>query len=159
MKTEEIDTTAGFHNIYLNIHKALRAFMGETLVAGGCLDADDGDDVAVVLEQVRVLRAILTTYLEDEDRFLHAALEARQHRARSCPARVRAAAADRCGWRWPRSGASGSDAATVPAADCSNRYLVGTKMSIQSAEPIGAAKKVTVELASSYRCACRKSYG
>jgi hypothetical protein len=78
MKTEEIDTTAGFHNIYLNIHKALRAFMGETLVAGGCLDADDGDDVAVVLEQVRVLRAILTTYLEDEDRFLHAALEARQ---------------------------------------------------------------------------------
>jgi len=78
MKTAEIDTTTGRYNIYLNIHKALRALMGETLVAVGRLDADDDNDVAVVLEQVRALHAILAMHLEHENRFLHPALEARQ---------------------------------------------------------------------------------
>lgn len=78
MKTAEIDTTAGRYNIYLNIHKALRAFMSQTLVAVGRLDADDGSEVADVLEQVRALHAILSTHLEHENRFLHPALEARQ---------------------------------------------------------------------------------
>jgi len=42
MKTAEIDTTAGRYNIYLNIHKALRTFMSETLVTVGRVNPSGG---------------------------------------------------------------------------------------------------------------------
>lgn len=66
------------YNIYANIHKALRASMGETLVAVGRLDADDDSEIAAVLDQVRALHAFLSAHLDHEDRFLHTAMEARQ---------------------------------------------------------------------------------
>lgn len=87
MRTAEIDTTVGRYNIYLNIHKALRAFMSETLVGVGRLDADDNGEVIVVLEQVRALHAILATHLEHENRFLHPALEGRQPGSSAASAR------------------------------------------------------------------------
>lgn len=66
------------YNIYANIHKALRASMGESLVAVGHLDADDETEVAAVLEQLRALHRFLTVHLEHENRFVHPAMEARQ---------------------------------------------------------------------------------
>lgn len=78
MNTAVSDSTAGRYNIYVNIHKALRAFMGEALVAVGRLDADDDIEVVAVLEQLRALHTILTAHIEHENRFMHPAMEARQ---------------------------------------------------------------------------------
>jgi hypothetical protein len=62
VKTAISDSTAGRYNIYANIHKALRAFMGEAPVAVGRLDADDDTEVAAVAEQLRVLHTILASH-------------------------------------------------------------------------------------------------
>lgn len=78
MDTARINVGAGRYNIYLNIHKALRAFMSETLIAVGRLDAHDDDEVGAVLEQLRALHTILVEHVEHENRFLHPALEGRQ---------------------------------------------------------------------------------
>ncbi|HVY66079.1 MAG TPA: hemerythrin domain-containing protein [Gammaproteobacteria bacterium] len=63
---------------YRPIHKALRAFMSDTLIAVGRMDTNDDGDVTVTLEQARSLLAILTIHLEDENRFVHVAMEARR---------------------------------------------------------------------------------
>jgi hemerythrin-like domain-containing protein len=65
-------------NMYVPIHKALRAFMADTLTAVGRLDPTDEGEVAVTLDQTRSLLAALTMHLESEDRFVHAAMEARR---------------------------------------------------------------------------------
>jgi hypothetical protein len=65
-------------NMYVPIHKALRAFMGDTLAGVGRLDPADDSDVGVTLEQVRGLLAALTLHLESENRFVHPAMEARR---------------------------------------------------------------------------------
>jgi hypothetical protein len=65
-------------NMYRPIHKALRAFMSDTLVAVGRMDANDEAEVAVTLDQARTLLQVLTIHLEDENRFVHAAMEARR---------------------------------------------------------------------------------
>jgi len=64
--------------LYRPIHKALRAFLSDTLVAVGRMDTNDDGDVAVTLDQIRSLLAILKIHLEDENRFVHAAMEARR---------------------------------------------------------------------------------
>ena len=66
------------YELYRPIHKALRAFMSDTLSVVGRMDANDEHDVAAALEQVRSLLAVLTIHLEDENRFVHAAMEARR---------------------------------------------------------------------------------
>lgn len=65
-------------DLYRPIHKALRAFMSDTLVAVGSLDIDDEADVTVVVDQTRGLLAMLAVHLDDENRFVHAAMEARR---------------------------------------------------------------------------------
>jgi Hemerythrin HHE cation binding domain len=65
-------------NMYRPIHKALRAFMSDTLVAVGRMDTNDEAEVAVTLDQARTLLQVLTIHLEDENRFVHAAMEARR---------------------------------------------------------------------------------
>jgi Hemerythrin HHE cation binding domain len=65
-------------NMYVPIHKALRAFMSDTLTAVGRLDAADDDDVTVAIEQARSLLATMTLHLESENRFVHPAMEARR---------------------------------------------------------------------------------
>jgi hypothetical protein len=65
-------------DIYRPIHKALRAFMSDTLVTVGRMDPDDDHDVAVALEQTRSLLTILTVHLEHENQFVHTAMEARR---------------------------------------------------------------------------------
>jgi hypothetical protein len=74
----EIAPPAKRFELYRPIHKALRAFMSDTLAAVGRMDAEDESDVAVTLEQARNLLAVLTIHLDDENRFVHAAMEARR---------------------------------------------------------------------------------
>lgn len=66
------------HELYRPIHKALRAFMSDTLSTVGRMDTNDEHDVAAALAQIRSLLTVLTIHLEDENRFVHAAMEARR---------------------------------------------------------------------------------
>jgi Hemerythrin HHE cation binding domain len=65
-------------DFYRPIHKALRAFMSDTLVAVGRMDPEDDHDVTVALEQARSLLSVLASHLEHENQFVHAAMEARR---------------------------------------------------------------------------------
>jgi hypothetical protein len=69
---------AGRFDIYLGVHKGLRSFMADTLTSVGRLDARDADDVARTLAQVRGLLDACRHHLNAEDRFIHAAMEARR---------------------------------------------------------------------------------
>ncbi|SEI63892.1 hypothetical protein [Frateuria terrea] len=64
------------HNIYGFIHKALRHFLSDTLVALGRLDVADAQETDTVLAQARQLLALCRMHLEHENRFVHPALEA-----------------------------------------------------------------------------------
>ncbi|RJG06122.1 hypothetical protein D3870_08995 [Noviherbaspirillum cavernae] len=66
------------YDIYAIIHKALRAFMCDTLVSVGNADADDAKEVAAVLAQVRELAAFCASHLKHENDFVHPAMEAAQ---------------------------------------------------------------------------------
>ena len=66
------------YELYRPIHKALRAFMSDTLSVVGRMDTNDEHDVTAALAQVRSLLAVLAIHLEDENRFVHAAMEARR---------------------------------------------------------------------------------
>lgn len=79
------------YDIYAEIHKALRAFMGDTLARLGALDARDADETAAVLGQVRDLLALCQAHLEHENEFLHRAMEAR------CPGSAAATGEDHVG--------------------------------------------------------------
>lgn len=76
------DTVAGpaaapRYNMYGFIHKALRAFMGDTLTRIGRMDPDDAVDLEGGLDQLRELLDLCRRHLEHENRFVHPALEAR----------------------------------------------------------------------------------
>lgn len=71
-------TASTRYDIYVNIHKAMRAFMTDTLTAVGRMDPDDGEDVAATLEQVRSLLGACLDHLDHENRFVHPAMEARR---------------------------------------------------------------------------------
>ena len=70
--------TAERFNIYTQIHKGLRAFMSEVLVAVGRADPDDLSEVDSTLESVRALLAFAQVHLEHEEHFIHPAMEARR---------------------------------------------------------------------------------
>lgn len=65
-------------DMYTLVHKGIRAFMGATLEAVGRMDANDRDEVAHVIAQVRSLATFLRAHLHHENQFVHPALEARQ---------------------------------------------------------------------------------
>jgi len=67
------------YNIYRVIHKALRAFMTDTLQKVGRADIDDDCERTQALESVRALLATCLGHLRHENEFVHPALE----RARS----------------------------------------------------------------------------
>lgn len=64
-------------DLYVFIHKGLRALMTDTLVATGRMDTEDGENVAAVLLQLDTLLEVCTTHLRHEDEFVHAAMERR----------------------------------------------------------------------------------
>ena len=69
---------AGRYDLYLNIHRALRLYLTDTLNRFGRLDADDVEDRTAALGQLRDMLEICELHIEDENRFVHAALEARR---------------------------------------------------------------------------------
>src|SRR5262249_39180332 len=62
---------------YRFIHKALRAFMADTLLLWSSADPFDACEVAEALQQLRALLDMCRGHLEHEDRFVHPAMEAR----------------------------------------------------------------------------------
>lgn len=64
-------------DLYAGIHKALRAQMGDTLVAVGRMDAADGLDLAEATDRLLLLLATCASHLRHENEFLHTAMQAR----------------------------------------------------------------------------------
>jgi hypothetical protein len=64
-------------DMYSGIHKALRAFMADTLLALGRMDPADEADVAQATGRVLELVAVCAGHLQHENEFVHAAIEAR----------------------------------------------------------------------------------
>jgi hypothetical protein len=65
-------------DLYLFVHKGLRACLGDTLARCGRPDCGDSADVARTLAQVRALLALCRAHLDKEERYLHPAMEARR---------------------------------------------------------------------------------
>lgn len=68
---------AGRMDLYVTIHKGLRAFMSDTLVRVGRMDVDDPQEVDRVCAQVMALAGLCRSHLEHENTFVHPALQAR----------------------------------------------------------------------------------
>jgi hypothetical protein len=64
-------------DMYSGIHKALRAFMADTLLALGRMDPVDEADVEQATGRVLELVAVCAGHLQHENEFVHAAIEAR----------------------------------------------------------------------------------
>lgn len=69
------------HDIYLGIHKGIRAFMCHALTRLGRVDLDDAAELADTLAGVEVLLDFCRAHLEHEDGIIHPALEARLPRS------------------------------------------------------------------------------
>lgn len=67
----------GRFDLYARIHKALRAFMTDTLGRAGRTDIHDEADVRGMLAQVRELLAACEQHVEKENNYVHVAIEAR----------------------------------------------------------------------------------
>jgi hypothetical protein len=64
-------------DLYAGIHKALRAFMTDTLGRVGRLDVFDADESARTLAQLEGLLTLCESHIAHENQFVHAAIEAR----------------------------------------------------------------------------------
>ena len=64
-------------DLYAGIHKALRAFLADTLLAIGRMDADDDLELAQCTERVLQLLDLCRSHLAHENAFVHTAIEAR----------------------------------------------------------------------------------
>jgi hypothetical protein len=64
-------------DLYGSIHKALRAFMTDTLLALGRVDVEDEQALADATARVTALMDFCVAHLEHENRFVHTAMEAR----------------------------------------------------------------------------------
>lgn len=65
-------------DLYSGIHKALRAFMSDTLLGLGRMDVEDDLEFAQTCDRVMQLLDMCRSHLHHENQFLHAAMEARQ---------------------------------------------------------------------------------
>ena len=64
-------------DLYAGVHKALRAFMADTLLAVGRMDSEDPQELRDAGERVRALLDTCQSHLQHENTFVHAAMEAR----------------------------------------------------------------------------------
>ena len=65
-------------DMYATIHKALRAFMADTLLGLGRMDVEDDLEFAETCERVMQLLNLCRSHLTHENHFVHAAMEARE---------------------------------------------------------------------------------
>jgi hemerythrin-like domain-containing protein len=65
-------------DLYAAIHKALRAFMGDTLGRVGAVDLDDADECGATFAQVEALLDLCRHHLSLENDIVHPAIEARR---------------------------------------------------------------------------------
>ncbi len=65
-------------DIYVGIHKALRAMMMDTLLAVGRIDVHDAAATRAVCERVLALADLCASHLGHENDFVHPAMEARR---------------------------------------------------------------------------------
>lgn len=65
-------------DIYVGIHKALRAMMLDTLLAVGRIDVHDAAATRAVCDRVLALAALCASHLGHENDFIHPAMEARR---------------------------------------------------------------------------------
>jgi hypothetical protein len=80
LKEVAASAAAPRHNIYQVIHKALRAFMADTLLRIGSMDISDDAERAEAIAQLRGLLAMCDSHLRHENEFVHTAIEkARPH--------------------------------------------------------------------------------
>ncbi|MDO9033078.1 MAG: hemerythrin domain-containing protein [Hydrogenophaga sp.] len=70
-------TSSSRENLYAGIHKALRAFMTDTLLAVGRADPSDPQDVADASGRVIGLMDLCEAHVQHENSFVHPAIEAR----------------------------------------------------------------------------------
>jgi hemerythrin-like domain-containing protein len=75
--TETNQITTRF-DMYMAVHKGLRAFMTDVLTTIGRIDASDASEVAIAVLQVRNLLELCRGHLFTENQFLHTAMEARR---------------------------------------------------------------------------------
>lgn len=69
-KTRNVD-------LYVGVHKALRALMTDTLTTVGRLDPEDAFEISEGLAQVRLLLTLCRDHLHHENQAIHPAMEAR----------------------------------------------------------------------------------
>ncbi len=74
-------------DLYTAIHKGMRSFMADTLVASGRMDPFDAEDVVQTLGRVRALLSFCRSHLEHENDFVHSAMEARRSGASTATAK------------------------------------------------------------------------
>ena len=75
---QENTVETGRVDIYAGIHKAVRAYLCDTLARVARLDLDDGHAIAATVLQVRELLEFCTDHIAHEDMFVHPAMEARR---------------------------------------------------------------------------------
>lgn len=73
-----IPQTAPRFDLYAAIHKALRAFMNDTLQRVGAMDLADAGETERTLAQLDELLALLRSHLRHENDHVHTAIEARR---------------------------------------------------------------------------------
>ena len=78
MPVTENNQTATRFDMYLAIHKGLRAFMTDVLTTIGRIDASDAIEGANAVSQVRNLLELCRGHLFTENQFLHTAMDARR---------------------------------------------------------------------------------
>jgi hypothetical protein len=76
--SSELSQAQARHDGYAFVHKGLRAFLCEALVAVGRMDPDDASEVADRMTMVRTLMEACRSHLKHENEHVHAAMEARR---------------------------------------------------------------------------------
>jgi len=72
------ESQARRNNLYSGIHKALRAYMSDTLNRTARLDANDAEELSTGLRQIRELLAFMRSHMQHEASFIHTAMNARR---------------------------------------------------------------------------------
>jgi len=79
MRVIETNQTSTRFDMYLAVHKGLRALMADVLSAIGRIDSSDAAEVTDGVARVRTLIELCRGHAFAENQYLHAAMESRRH--------------------------------------------------------------------------------